>query len=55
MSRSIGPRFATPFIRTRTLQELALRQYYLDPTAYTQLWMDTEIRMKPIPKNRQQK
>jgi hypothetical protein len=37
------------------LQELALTAYYLDPNAYTKLWMDTEIRMKPILENLQQK
>ena len=37
------------------LQELALAPYYLDPTAYTKLWMDTEIRMKPIFEHLQQK
>src|SRR6202521_5201933 len=39
----------------KKLQELALTPYYLDPTAYTKLWMDTEIRMKPILENLQQK
>jgi len=37
------------------LQELALTAYYLDPNAYTRLWMDAEIRMKPILENLQQK
>ena len=41
--------------RPETLQELALTPYYLDPAAYTKLWMDTEIRMKPILENLQQK
>ena len=39
----------------KKLQELALTPYYLDPAAYTKLWMDTEIRMKPILENLQQK
>jgi tripartite-type tricarboxylate transporter receptor subunit TctC len=39
----------------KKLQELALTPYYLDPTAYTQLWMDTEVRVKPILENLQQK
>ncbi|MEO8303135.1 MAG: tripartite tricarboxylate transporter substrate binding protein [Betaproteobacteria bacterium] len=37
------------------LQELALSPYYLDPAAYTKLWIDTEARMKPILENLQQK
>jgi tripartite-type tricarboxylate transporter receptor subunit TctC len=39
----------------KKLQELALTPYYLDPAAYTKLWTDTEIRMKPILENLQQK
>ena len=30
------------------LRELALAPRYLDPAAYTQLWSDIEVRMKPI-------
>jgi tripartite-type tricarboxylate transporter receptor subunit TctC len=39
----------------KKLQELALTPYYLDPAAYTKLWVDTETRMKPILENLQQK
>jgi tripartite-type tricarboxylate transporter receptor subunit TctC len=39
----------------KKLQELALTPYYLDPTACTKLWMETEIRIKPILENLQQK
>jgi tripartite-type tricarboxylate transporter receptor subunit TctC len=39
----------------KKLQELALTPYYLDSTAYTKLWMDTKIRMKPILEHLQQK
>ena len=39
----------------KKLQELALSPYYLDPAAYTKLWIDTEVRMKPILENLQQK
>jgi tripartite-type tricarboxylate transporter receptor subunit TctC len=39
----------------KKLQELALTPYYLDPTAYSKLWMDTEIRMKPSLEHLQQK
>ncbi len=39
----------------KKLQELALTPYYLDPAAYTKLWIDTEVRMKPILENLQQK
>jgi tripartite-type tricarboxylate transporter receptor subunit TctC len=39
----------------KNLQELALTPYYLDPTAYTKPWMDTEIRMKSILENLQHK
>lgn len=39
----------------KKLQELALTPYYLDPPAYTKLWMDTEIRMKPVLESLQQK
>jgi len=42
-------------LRVVKLQELALTAYYLDPNAYTRLWMDAEIRMKPILENLQQK
>jgi tripartite-type tricarboxylate transporter receptor subunit TctC len=39
----------------KKLQELALTPYYLDPAAYTRLWMDTEVRMKPVLENLQSK
>jgi len=39
----------------KKLQELALAPAYLDPAAYTKLWMETEIRMKPILENLQPK
>ncbi len=39
----------------KKLLELALTPYYLDPAAYTKLWMDTEIRMKPVLENLQQR
>jgi tripartite-type tricarboxylate transporter receptor subunit TctC len=39
----------------KKLQELALTPYYLDPAAYTKLWTDTEVRMKPVLENLQTK
>jgi tripartite-type tricarboxylate transporter receptor subunit TctC len=39
----------------KKLQELALTPYYLEPAAYTKLWIETEIRIKPILENLQQK
>jgi tripartite-type tricarboxylate transporter receptor subunit TctC len=39
----------------KKMQELALTPYYLDPPAYTRLWMDTEVRMKPVLENLQSK
>ena len=39
----------------KKLHELALAPAYLDPAAYTKLWMETEIRMKPILENLQPK
>jgi tripartite-type tricarboxylate transporter receptor subunit TctC len=39
----------------KKLEELALAPMYLDPAAYTKLWIDTEVRMKPILENLQQK
>jgi tripartite-type tricarboxylate transporter receptor subunit TctC len=35
----------------KKLQQLALEPYYLDPAAYTKLWEETEVRMKPILEN----
>jgi tripartite-type tricarboxylate transporter receptor subunit TctC len=35
----------------KRLSELALAPYYLDPDAYTKLWVDTEVRMKPVLEN----
>jgi tripartite-type tricarboxylate transporter receptor subunit TctC len=35
----------------KKLQQLALEPYYLDPPAYTKLWEETEVRMKPILEN----
>lgn len=29
----------------------SLAPYYLDPDAYTRLWVDTEVRMKPVLEN----
>jgi len=39
----------------KRLEELALAPLYLDPAAYTKLWIDTEVRMKPILENLEQK
>ena len=39
----------------KKLEELALSGAYLDPDAYTKLWIDTEVRMKPILENLQTK
>jgi tripartite-type tricarboxylate transporter receptor subunit TctC len=39
----------------KKLSELALAPSYLDPAAYTKLWMDTEVRMKPILENLKEK
>jgi tripartite-type tricarboxylate transporter receptor subunit TctC len=39
----------------KKLQELAIAPYYLEPAAYTKLWIETEIRIKPILENMQQK
>jgi tripartite-type tricarboxylate transporter receptor subunit TctC len=38
----------------KKLNELALGPYYLDPDAYTKVWIDTETRMKPILESLQQ-
>jgi len=54
LTRAIGKVIESPE-HQKKLQELALTPYYLDPSAYTRLWMDTELRMKPVLENLQSK